>query len=242
MCAAVIAGRGQRNVLWFTFAAIVGIALLIKVRNWYQIHHPRTIGAKQRARQHHSLSRGNVAFALFILIPLIFSKCFYLTNLTSYYTFYLIQRFQVSVANAQLHLFLFLFAVAAGTLSGGPIGDRFGRKYVIWISILGVAPFTILLPYAGLLWTTIVTVPIGMILVSAVSVILVYAQELVPGKVGLVTGLFFGLAFGMAGIGSALLGRLADQTSIIYVFHVCSYLPLLGLLTRLLPRLERRVQ
>ena len=143
------------------------------------------------------------------------------------------------MASAQIHLFLFLFAVAAGTLIGGPLGDRFGRKYVIWISILGVAPFTIVLPYANLMWTSILTVPIGVILASAFSAILVYAQDLVPGKVGMIAGLFFGLAFGMAGVGSAVLGRLADQTSISYVFHVCSYLPLIGLLTGFLPNLEK---
>jgi MFS transporter, FSR family, fosmidomycin resistance protein len=143
------------------------------------------------------------------------------------------------VASAQVHLFLFLFAVAAGTLIGGPLGDRFGRKYVIWISILGVAPFTIVLPYANLMWTSILTVPIGVILASAFSAILVYAQDLVPGKVGMIAGLFFGLAFGMAGVGSAILGKLADQTSISYVFHVCSYLPLIGLLTGFLPNLEK---
>lgn len=242
LCAAmVIAGRGQRHVLWFTLAAILGIAILIKVGKWYQIHHPRTMGAKRGAARHHSLSRKKVAFSLFILIALIFSKYFYLTSLTSYYTFYLIHRFHVSVPSAQVHLFIFLFAVAAGTLIGGPLGDRFGRKYVIWVSILGVAPFTILLPHANLFWTSILTVPIGIILASAFSAILVYAQELVPGKVGLIAGLFFGLAFGMAGIGSAVLGQLADHTSVMFVFQVCSYLPLLGLLTGFLPELEQRV-
>lgn len=241
LCAAlIIAGRGQRNVLWFTIAAVVGIAVLYKVGKWYQVHHSRTIGAKKAKERHHSLSRRQVAFSLFILIALIFSKYFYLTSLTSYYTFYLIHKFHVSVASAQVHLFIFLFAVAAGTLIGGPLGDRFGRKYVIWISILGVAPFTILLPYANLMWTSILTVPIGVILASAFSAILVYAQELLPGKVGMIAGLFFGLAFGMAGIGSAVMGKLADRTSITYVFHVCSYLPLLGLLTGFLPNIEKR--
>lgn len=243
LCAAlIIAGRGQRNILWFSLAAIVGIAVLYKVGQWYQTHHHQIIGAKTRKVGHASLSPKKVAFSLFILIALIFSKYFYLTSLTSYYTFYLIQRFHVSVASAQVHLFLFLFAVAAGTLIGGPLGDRFGRKYVIWISILGVAPFTIVLPHANLMWTSILTVPIGVILSSAFSAILVYAQELLPGKVGLIAGLFFGLAFGMAGIGSAVLGKLADLTSISYVFHVCSYLPLIGLLTGLLPNLDKRAR
>jgi len=243
LCAAlIIAGRGQRNILWFSLAAIVGIAVLYKVGQWYQTHHHQIIGAKTRKVGHASLSPKKVAFSLFILIALIFSKYFYLTSLTSYYTFYLIQRFHVSVASAQVHLFLFLFAVAAGTLIGGPLGDRFGRKYVIWISILGVAPFTIVLPHANLMWTSILTAPIGVILASAFSAILVYAQELLPGKVGLIAGLFFGLAFGMAGIGSAVLGKLADLTSISYVFHVCSYLPLIGLLTGLLPNLDKRAR
>lgn len=240
LCAAVlIAGRGQRNVLWFTLAAIAGILVVYRVGTWTRSHQHRIRGAGQPARRHCPLAAKKVAFSLSILIVLIFSKYIYLASLTSYYTFYLIQKFQVSVASAQIHLFVFLFAVAAGTLIGGPLGDRFGRKYVIWISILGVAPFTILLPYANLLWTSILTVPIGVILASAFSAILVYAQELLPGKVGMIAGLFFGLAFGMAGIGSAVLGKLADHTSIIFVFHVCSFLPLLGLLTGWLPNLER---
>lgn len=239
LCAAlIIAGRGQRNILWFSLAAIVGIAVLYKVGQWYQTHHHRIVGATKHSLQNASLSSTKVVTSLFILIALIFSKYFYLTSLTSYYTFYLIHTFHVSVARAQVHLFLFLFAVAAGTLIGGPLGDRFGRKYVIWISILGVAPFTIALPYANLMWTSVLTVPIGVILASAFSAILVYAQNLLPGKVGMIAGLFFGLAFGMAGIGSAVLGKLADLTSIFYVFHVCSYLPLIGLLTGLLPNIE----
>ncbi len=171
---------------------------------------------------------------------LIFSKYFYLACLTNYYTFYLIQKFHLSVQGAQFHLFLFLFAVALGTILGGPIGDRYGRKLVIWVSILGVAPFTIALPHANLFWTGVLTVVIGVILASAFSAILVYAQELVPGKVGLIAGLFFGLAFGMAGIGSAVLGEVADRTSIEYVFHLCSFLPLIGLLTAFLPERETR--
>ncbi len=169
-----------------------------------------------------------------------FSKFFYLTSMSSYYTIYLIDKFGVSVRRAQLYLFVFLVSVAAGTFAGGPVGDKFGRKYVIWASILGAAPFTLLLPRANLFWTAALSVPIGLILSSAFSAILVYAQELVPGKVGLIAGLFFGLAFGMGGLGSALLGHLADKTSISFVFQVCAYLPLLGLLTGFLPNLEPR--
>ena len=176
--------------------------------------------------------------AMSILIALIFSKYIYLASLSSYYTFYLITKFHVSVQNAQIHLFLFLGAVAAGTFAGGPIGDRIGRKYVIWCSILGVLPFTLALPYANLFWTSILTVIIGLVLASAFSAILVYAQELIPGRVGAISGLFFGLAFGVAGIGAALLGRLADATSITFVYQLCAYLPAIGLLTALLPNLE----
>ena len=173
-----------------------------------------------------------------MLIVLIFSKYIYLTSISSYYTFYLIHQFGMGVRSAQLHLFVFLAAVAAGTIIGGPMGDRFGRKLVIWCSILGVLPFTLALPYVNLAWTGVLSAVIGLILASAFSAILVYAQELVPGKVGMISGLFFGLAFGMAGIGAAVLGRLADHTSIEYVYRLCSYLPALGLLTAWLPNVE----
>jgi MFS transporter, FSR family, fosmidomycin resistance protein len=177
-----------------------------------------------------------------ILLSLIFSKYFYLASLGSYYTFYLINKFHVSVQSAQINLFLFLGAVAAGTIIGGPVGDRFGRKYVIWCSILGVLPFTLVLPYSNLFWTRILSVVIGLILASAFSAILVYAQELLPGNVGMISGLFFGFAFGMGGIGAALLGQLADRTSIDFVYRVCAYLPAIGLLTAFLPNLETRKQ
>lgn len=186
------------------------------------------------------LPRKTVIFSLVILLLLIFSKYFYLASMSSYYTFYLMDKFHLSIQNAQIHLFIFLFSVAAGTLIGGPLGDKYGRKYVIWFSILGAAPFTLLLPYSNLFWTEILTVFIGLILSSAFSAILVYAQELVPGKVGLIAGLFFGLAFGMGGLGSAALGKLADATNIQYVYKVCAFLPLIGLLTGFLPNLEKR--
>ncbi len=240
LAALIVVPHGQRSVLWFALPALLGIAILAGVGKWYrgqlaQIKAERAQAATERPR----LTR-RVLLALVVLGALIFSKYFYLASLTNYYTFYLIQKFHLSVQGAQLHLFLFLFAVAVGTVIGGPVGDRYGRKLVIWISILGVAPFTIALPHANLLWTGVLTVIIGLILASAFSAILVYAQELVPGKVGLISGLFFGLAFGMAGIGSALLGALADRTSIAYVFHLCSFLPLIGLLTALLPAAEVR--
>jgi len=186
------------------------------------------------------LPRKTVAMSMGILLVLVFSKYFYLTSLSSYYTFYLIHKFGVSIQNAQLHLFVFLFAVAAGTIIGGPIGDKIGRKYVIWVSILGVAPFTLLLPHANLMWTSILSVIIGVILASAFSAILVFAQELIPGKVGMVSGLFFGLAFGMGGLGAAVLGYVADRTSIELVYQICAFLPLLGILTAFLPNLEQK--
>jgi MFS transporter, FSR family, fosmidomycin resistance protein len=187
---------------------------------------------------HHSLSNKQVVFALGILMMLVFSKYFYIASLTSYYTFYLISRFHISVASSQLHLFLLFGAIAAGTLIGGPIGDKIGRKYVIWCSILGVLPFTLLLPYANLFWTGILSVIIGVVIASAFSAILVYAQELVPGRVGMISGMFFGFAFGMGGIGAAVLGKIADMTSIVHVYQLCAYLPALGLLTGFLPNID----
>ena len=238
LAALIVVPHGQRSVLWFALPALLGIAILSGVGRWYRDHlaEARARAAAQDAAPP-KLTR-QVWYALIVLGVLIFSKYFYLASLTNYYTFYLIQKFHLSIQGAQYHLFLFLFAVALGTVIGGPVGDRYGRKLVIWISILGVAPFTIALPYANLLWTGVLTVIIGMILASAFSAILVYAQELVPGKVGLISGLFFGLAFGIAGIGSAVLGEVADRTSIAYVFHLCSFLPLIGLLTVFLPDLR----
>ena len=237
----VIVPRGQAHLLWSTLVALGAIWLLARLGSWYRSH---LVTARARPPAPSCLSargvlpRRGVVIALGVLVALIFSKYVYLVSLSSYYTFYLIERFGASVQEAQIYLFVFLFAVAAGTMIGGPVGDRFGRKYVIWISILGVAPFTLALPYMGLAGTVLLTVVIGVVLASAFSAILVYAQDLLPGKVGMIAGLFFGLAFGIAGIGSALLGILADYTSIEQVFHVCSYLPLIGLLTVFLPDLH----
>ncbi|MBV7533465.1 MFS transporter [Chitinophaga sp. sic0106] len=241
LAAAIIVPFGQFNVIWFSLAALLAIVVMMRISKWYTQNMHRAKPKKsaqyiERAK----LPTSTVIFSLVILLVLIFSKYFYMASMTSYYTFYLINKFHVSVQSAQVYLFVFLFAVAAGTFFGGPLGDRIGRKYVIWISILGVAPFSLLLPHANLFWTAILSVFIGVILSSAFSAILVYAQELVPGKVGMIAGLFFGLAFGMAGVGSALLGKLADSTSIDYVYQVCAYLPLIGLLTGLLPNLEKR--
>lgn len=239
LAAWIIVPFGQFSVIWFSLIALLAILILSRVGNWYKGHMLNK--AKQGTKVEtvvNTFSRKKVILAVSILLVLIFSKYFYMASLTSYFTFYVIDKFQVSVQSSQIYLFVFLFSVAAGTLVGGPVGDRFGRKYVIWFSILGTAPFALMLPYANLFWTGVLIVPIGMILASAFSAILVYAQELIPGKVGLVAGLFFGFAFGMGGIGSALLGKLADSTSIEYVFHVCSFLPLIGLLTGFLPNIE----
>lgn len=242
LAAAIIIPRGQAHILWFTLLALAGIVLLRRVGGWYarNLGRLKPGGAAPGNFVPRPLTRRQVGLALSVLIALIFSKYFYLISLTNYYTFYVIDKFSLSVQQSQLCLFVFLFAVAAGTIIGGPVGDRIGRKRVIWISILGVAPFSLLLPHAGLAGTVILTVVIGVILASAFSAILVYAQELVPGNVGLMAGLFFGLAFGAAGIGSALLGRLADHTSIGKVFEVSAYFPLLGLLTAFLPEVEVR--
>jgi len=244
LAAAIVVPRGQFHVIWFSILAILGIVVLSKVGAWYAKylaeHAQRKVATHVNTQPRFSTRK--VVFSLCILLALIFSKYFYLTSLASYYTFYLMSKFHVTTQMSQVYLFVFLFSVAAGTIIGGPLGDRFGRKLVIWISILGVAPFSLALPYANLPVTVVLSVFIGMILASAFSAILVYAQELVPGKVGMISGLFFGLAFGMAGVGSALLGKLADHTSVEYVFHVCAFLPLIGILTGLLPDIgsERR--
>jgi FSR family fosmidomycin resistance protein-like MFS transporter len=240
LAAWIIVPHGQMSIVWFSLIALLAIFILTKVGNWYKENViRRRLKHKQKTIViHPSFSKRKVAFSVSILLVLIFSKYFYLASLTSYFTFYLINKFHVGIQTSQIYLFVFLFSVAAGTLIGGPLGDRFGRKYVIWFSILGTAPFSILLPYANLFWTGILIVPIGLILASAFSAILVYAQELIPGKIGLVSGLFFGFAFGMGGIGSALLGNLADKTSILYVFHICSFLPLIGIITGFLPNIE----
>lgn len=242
LAAMIIVPFGQTNILWFSLLALLAIVVLITVGKWYKQNTHRIRNKKNPAAtiDYPQLPRRTIVVAIIILLVLIFSKYFYLASMTSYYTFYLIDKFGVSVQSSQIYLFIFLFAVAAGTLLGGPLGDRFGRKYVIWFSILGAAPFTLLLPHVNLFWTSVLTVFIGFILSSAFSAILVYAQELLPGKVGMVSGLFFGFAFGMGGIGSALLGILADHTSIEYVYKVCAFLPLIGLLTGFLPNIGGR--
>jgi FSR family fosmidomycin resistance protein-like MFS transporter len=241
LAAFIVLPRGQHSIVWFTLAALLAIILLTNVGAWYKRR--ESLGHTARAKKsliHPNLSPRRIAVSLAVLIALMFSKFFYLSSLTSYYTFYLISKFHVSVQSAELHLFTFLGAVAAGTIIGGPIGDRIGRKYVIWCSILGVLPFTLVLPYSNLFWTGVLSVIIGLILASAFSAIIVYAQELLPGRIGMISGLFFGLAFGLGGIGAAFLGKLADRSGIYFVYQVCAFLPAIGLLTGFLPNLDRR--
>nr|WP_304529053.1 MFS transporter [Duganella sp. CF517] len=239
LAAGIIVGRGQGNIAWFALLVVAAIAVLVRVSGWHR-DHLAGLPRKAAAAAPSPLSQGRVIGALAVLALLVFSKYIYMSSLTSYYTFYLIEKFGLSVASAQMYLFLFLAAVAAGTFMGGPIGDRIGRKRVIWMSILGAAPFTLMLPYVDLLWTAILSVVIGFVISSAFSAIVVFAQELMPGKVGMIAGIFFGLMFGVSGIGAAAMGHLADVAGIAYVYKLCSYLPLLGVLTVLLPKMQRR--
>lgn len=242
LAAVIVMPFGMKGVSWISVGALVAMVLLWQVGKWYAGH---LYLRKQKPASAHAdagppISRGRIIFALFILLVLIFSKYFYLASMTSYFTFFLIDKFGVTAQQSQLYLFAFLAAVAVGTIIGGPLGDRFGRKYVIWLSILGAAPFTLTLPYVGLFWTVVLAVITGVIIASAFSAILVYATDLVPGKVGTIAGLFFGLAFGLGGLASAVLGNLADHTSIGFVFRVCAFLPLLGIVTGFLPNVVHR--
>jgi FSR family fosmidomycin resistance protein-like MFS transporter len=239
LAAAIIIPYGQGNVAWFGLFAVFAILVQYGLSRWYR-NHLNLFKLKQGSKATHGLSKRRVTFALVVLALLVFSKYFYMASFTSYFTFYLIEKFDLSVASSQLYLFLFLGAVAAGTFFGGPIGDGIGRKQVIWFSILGAAPFTLALPYVDLFWTGVLSMIIGFILASAFSAIVVFAQELVPGNVGMIAGVFFGLMFGFGGIGAALLGHLADIHGIEYVYTLCSYLPLLGILTILLPSTGQR--
>ena len=239
LAAFIVLPYGQTSVIWFSCAALIGMFVLFQVGHWYRLHGLQRLKARASAVSGAGApTRKHVTVAISVLLALIFSKYFYLASLTSYYTLYLISRFHVSIQSAQIHLFVFLGSVAAGTLIGGPIGDRIGRKYVIWGSIVGVLPFTLLLPHANLFWTGVLTVPIGMILASAFPAIIVYAQELLPGRTGTVSGLFFGFAFGMGGIGAAVLGQLADTSGIDLVYRLCAWLPVIGLLAGFLPNVD----
>lgn len=244
LAALLIAPYGQKNIAWFSIVALVGIGVMLYISKWYK-HRLLYIRAKSVTLEKTNEVKSKpvltqkVVFTLIILLLLIFSKYVYMSSLTSFYTFYLIEKFGVSIRDSQVYLFIFLFAVAAGTVLGGPIGDRFGRKYVIWFSILGAAPFALIMPYADLMWTCILSVIIGLVLSSAFSAILVYAQELLPGKEGLIGGLFFGLAFGIAGISSAIFGNMADKHGIEYIYHIAAFMPLIGLIAGLLPNIKK---
>ena len=241
LAAFIVLPHGQTSVAWFSATALLGMLVLINVGHWYRVHGLARLKPRSDGSGTQPLVRSrHMAFTIAVLLALVFSKYFYLASLTSYYTFYLISRFHVSVQSAQVHLFVFLGAVAFGTIVGGPLGDRVGRKYIIWASILGILPFTLALPYANLFWTGVLTVPIGVILASAFPAIVVYAQELIPGRTGTVAGLFFGFAFGIGGIGAAVLGKLADSVGIDALYRVCAFLPLLGLLAALLPKTHER--
>ncbi len=238
LAAFIVLPHGQSSVAWFSGAALLGIFLLVNVGHWYKTHGvsrlARAGGVRRAARRHH------VALALLVLLMLVFSKYVYLASINSYYTFYLIEHFHLSVRSSQLHLFVFLASAAIGGMVGGPLGDRLGSKYIIWASILGVLPFTLLLPHANLFWTGVLTVPIGLILASAFPAIVVYAQDLLPGRTGTVAGLFFGLAFGMGSVGAAVLGKLADHAGVDFIYRICAFLPLIGLLAAFLPDVHRR--
>jgi FSR family fosmidomycin resistance protein-like MFS transporter len=239
IAAFIILPHGRTSIGFVALVTLIAIGLMFRVALWYR-HHQPAVPSKRRPTEPSTgaLPSSRIVGAMLVLVLLVFSKYFYLASLSSYYTFYLMAKFHVSAESAQLNLFAFLFAVAAGTMLGGPIGDRVGRKRVIWVSILGVAPFTLLLPSANLAWTGVLTFVIGLVISSAFSTILVFAQELVPHRVGLVSGLFFGLAFGFGGIGAAILGGLTDRYGIEYVYQLCAYLPLMGVVTVLLPDLK----
>jgi len=240
LAALVVTPYGQGSVAWFAPAAVLGMFILWRVGAWYKsCMAKKGTATKHELKRPEHIGRKSVWISITILIGLMFSKFFYLASLSNYYTFYLIKKFGVSVGTSQRYLFLFLLSTAVGTIVGGPIGDRFGRRLVIWFSILGVLPFTLALPHLNLFWTGIITIPIGLILASAFSAIVVYAQDLLPGRVGMVSGIFFGLAFGLGGLGAAALGWLADRTSVEYVYQLCAYLPAIGFLAALLPNFKR---
>ncbi|HYX74253.1 MAG TPA: MFS transporter [Steroidobacteraceae bacterium] len=237
LAAFIVLPHGQSSVAWFSGAALLGIFLLVNVGHWYKAHGVSRLASAGNGPR--AAPRHHVAAALVVLLLLVFSKYVYLASITSYYTFYLIEHFHLSVRSSQLHLFVFLASAAAGGMIGGPLGDRVGSKYIIWASILGVLPFTLLLPHANLFWTGVLTVPIGLILASAFPAIVVYAQDLLPGRTGTVAGLFFGLAFGMGSVGAAVLGKLADHVGIDMIYAICAFLPLIGLLAAFLPDLNK---
>lgn len=239
LVALIVVPHGQMHILWFIIAAMIGLAIISKIAFWYRDHLVYRKNKVQPFINLHNLPKRKVQVSIAILLIVIFSKFFYSASLSSYYTFYIIDKFHLSIKEAQYHMFIYLIAYAIGTILGGPLGDKIGRKYVIWLSVFGAAPFALLLPYVNLFWTDVLMVVIGIIISSAFPAILVYAQELLPKKLGMISGLFYGFAFGMGALGSALLGNLADATSIQYVYHVCSFLPLIGIICYFLPNLKK---
>ena len=240
LVALIVVPNSQKYILWFVIAAVIALGIITKIAFWYRDHLVLRNNKIPTYIDVHNLSKTKVKVAFVILLVVIFSKFFYTASLSTYYTFYMIDKFHLSIKQAQFHMFIYLIAYALGTIIGGPLGDRIGRKYVIWLSVFGAAPFALLLPYVNLFWTDVLMITIGVIMSSAFPAMIVYAQELVPKKLGMVSGLFYGFAFGMAAIGSALLGRLADATSIQYVYHVCSFLPLIGIICYFLPNLKKK--
>ncbi|WP_439553726.1 MFS transporter [Flavobacterium macrobrachii] len=241
LVALIVIPNSQQYILWFIIVAAIGLAILSKIAYWYRDHLVLRKNKVQPFIDFHNLPKRKVQIAIGILLIVIFSKFFYSASLSSYYQFYIIDKFGLSIKQAQFHMFIYLIAYAVGTILGGPLGDKIGRKYVIWLSVFGAFPFALLLPYVNLFWTDVLMIIIGIIISSAFPAILVYAQELLPKKLGMVSGLFYGFAFGMGALGSALLGKLADETSINYVYHVCSYLPLIGAICYFLPNLKKKV-
>ena len=239
LVALIVVPNTQFYIIWFAIVALIGLLVLSRIAIWYQSHLSLR-STKKAVIDLPNLSQKTIVISVSILLILIFSKFFYMASMSSYFTFYLIEKFGLPVQDAQFYLVLFLASCAVGTLIGGPLGDKFGRKYVIWFSVLGAAPFTLLLPHMDLFWTGVLSVVIGIIISSAFPAILVYAQELLPKKLGMVSGLFYGFAFGMGGLGSALLGNLADHTSINYVYHICAFLPLIGIIAFFLPNLKKK--
>jgi FSR family fosmidomycin resistance protein-like MFS transporter len=240
LVALIVVPYNQKHILWFVIAAVLGVAIISKIAFWYRDH---LIFRKHKTPPFidmHHLPKRKVQISIAILLIVIFSKFFYSASLSTYYTFFVMDKFHLTIKQAQFHMFIYLIAYAAGTILGGPLGDKIGRKYVIWLSVFGAAPFALLLPYVNLFWTDVLMIVIGIIISSAFPAILVYAQELLPKKLGMVSGLFYGFAFGMGALGSALLGKLADYTSIQYVYHVCSFLPLIGIICYFLPNLKKK--
>jgi MFS transporter, FSR family, fosmidomycin resistance protein len=240
LVALIVAPNTQKYILWFVIAAVIGLGMITKIAYWYRDHLILRNNKKGEFVNFHNLSKGKVQFAVTVLLVLIFSKFFYSASLSTYYTFFVMEKFHLSIQQAQYHMFIYLIAYALGTIMGGPLGDKFGRKYIIWFSVFGATPFALLLPYANLFYTDVLMIIIGMIISSAFPAIIVYAQELLPKKLGMVSGLFYGFAFGMGALGSALLGILADHTSVQFVYHVCSFFPIMGAICFFLPNLKKK--